>query len=149
MFEFETSEDVLSFAVSLEHISQDYYRQLAGQVTDAGVRSFLLEMVAQEVLHEEALRGMLDAGDLLLTTVPADEIAAYIETLKIPDTLDYKKAVKVALDKEQASRMLYTILAGLTVDPALKDLLSVLARQELEHKQFFEKEYQRICLSEN
>ncbi len=150
MFEFETIRDVLSFAVSLERISQDYYRQLVKQVADEGVKEFLADMAAQEAMHEQHLRGLIEDGDSVLATkVPPEEIAAYVETLHIPAELDYKKAVKLARDKENASRMLYTILAGLTTDDQLKQMLLQLADQEREHKEFFEKEYQRICIGEN
>lgn len=150
MFEFETIRDVLSFAVSLERISQDYYRQLVTQVADEGVKDFLREMAAQEAIHEQQLRALIEGGDSVpATRVPPEEIAAYVETLQVPVETDYKKAVKLARDKENASRMLYTILAGLTADARLKQLLLQLAEQEQQHKEFFEKEYQRICIGEN
>ncbi|MHC4553070.1 MAG: ferritin family protein, partial [Planctomycetota bacterium] len=145
MFEFETVYDVLSFAISLEHISQEFYIELLDQVDDESVKSFLRDMAAEEAKHEVQLRELVESGEeLKLATVPVEEIDAYIEALKVPDDLDYKKAVKIARDKENASRMLYTILAGLMSDKEIKDMLLYLADQEQKHKEFFEKEYQRI-----
>lgn len=150
MFEFQTVHDVLSFAISLEHISQEFYLELVDQVEDESVRSFLRDMAAEEAKHEVQLRELIENGEeLKITTVPPEEINAYIETLKVPDDLDYKKAVKIARDKENASRMLYSILAGLMGDQEIKQMLLYLAEQEQKHKEFFEKEYQRICISEN
>ncbi|MBC8379181.1 MAG: ferritin family protein [Planctomycetes bacterium] len=149
--EFQTVRDVLSFAISLEHISQEFYQELADEVTDSGVRSFLLEMVQQEALHEQQLRDLLeDGGAHLLGTVDDSEIHSYIQAMQVPDELDYKKAVKVAFDKENASQMLYTILSNMIQsDEAIRKLLLDLAKQEKIHKEFFAKEYDRIRLSEN
>lgn len=150
MFEFKSVHDVLSFAISLEHISQEFYMKLIEQVSEEGTQAFLREMAAQEAMHETQLRGLLEDGDeLLLTQVPPEEMGAYIETLKVPDDLHYKAAVKIARDKEDASRMLYSILSGLTEEEKIKKLFVYLSDQEQQHKEFFEKEYNRICLSEN
>ena len=150
MFEFENVHDILSFAISLEHISREFYLELVDQVSDPAVQIFLEEMAGQEAMHEQQLRSLLEEGDaLLLTKVDPKEVAAYIETLHIPNDLDYKKAVKIARDKENASRMLYTILAGLANEKEQRRLFLYLAEQEQKHKEFFEKEYHRICLGEN
>ena len=150
MFEFQSVHDILSFAISLEHISQEFYLELVDQVDDPAVRGFLEEMAQQEAMHEQQLRGLLEKGhELLLTKVATDEMAAYIETLHVPNDLDYKKAVKIARDKENASRMLYTILSGLAEEMEMKRLFLYLADQEQKHKEFFDKEYNRICLGEN
>ncbi len=148
--EFQTVRDVLSFAVSLEHLSQEFYQELAEEVSDSGVRSFLFEMAQQEALHEEQLRGLLeDSGAHLLGLVDSDEIQSYIQAMQVPDELDYKKAVKVAYDKENASQMLYTILSNMIQSDPVQQLLKALAKQEKKHKEFFAKEYNRIRLSEN
>ena len=130
--EFQTVRDVLSFAVSLEHISREFYQELADEVSDPGVRSFLLEMVQQETLHEQQLRSLLeDGGAHLLGLVDAGEIHSYIQAMQVPDELDYKKAVKVAYEKENASEMLYTILSNMVQsDEPIRQLLLALAKQE-------------------
>ena len=113
MFEFQTVRDVILFAISLERISQRFYEDLAGRVEDRGVRAFLTEMAGQEALHEEQLNTLLaeDAGELD-GPVAAEQMQSYIQAMNIPDPLDYKKAVKVAYNKENASQMLYSILAA-------------------------------------
>ena len=150
MFEFQTVHDVMSFAVSLEHISQEFYLQLAERVTNPGVHAFLLEMAQQEAIHEEQLRSLLEnhAQDLS-GAIDFKEVQSYVQAMEIPDELDYKKAVKVAYDKEKASQMLYSILSNVVQPDYLRQLLMTLSRQEEKHKDFFAKEYDRIRLGEN
>lgn len=150
MLEFQTVRDVMNFAISLERVAQDFYHQLAERVTDPAVHHFLLEMVREEAFHEEQLRSLVENNASDLTgNVDQGELRSYIEAMKVPDELDYKKAVKVAYDKEKASEILYLILAKAVTLDHIKQLLEVLARQEKKHKEFFSREYDQIRLSEN
>ena len=150
MIEFRSVQDVLSFAISLERISRQFYDDLAGRVDDPGVQNFLLEMSHEEALHEEQLRSLVEEDAMELNgEVPSEEIQLYIQAMNVPDELDYKKAVKVAYDKEVASQMLYSILAGLVESESVQQLLLTLSKQEEKHKEFFAKEYNRIQISEN
>ncbi|MBN1980074.1 MAG: ferritin family protein [Chitinivibrionales bacterium] len=150
MYDFQTVRDVVNFAVSLEKVSQEFYAQLAEDVTDPGVRDFLMQMVREETIHEEQLNTLLadNAADLT-DSVDSAEINAYVQAMEVPARLDYKKAVQVARDKEKASQMLYTILAKTAKPDYLRRLLKLLAKQEQKHREFFAREYDRICLGEN
>lgn len=150
MFEFQTLRDVIRFAISLEKVSHNFYIQLADDVTDAGVRQYLLEIAKQEQIHEDQLQSLLDSaeGDLE-EAVDAGEIKSYVDAMQVPDDLDYKKAVKIAYDKEKASQLLYTILSNTAGPDYIKRLLLLLAKQEKRHREFFAREYKRICISEN
>ena len=150
MLEFQSVRDVIQFAISLERVSQQFYYELAEKVTDPGVCGFLLEIAGEEALHEAQLRSLLeDGGQAVAGQVDTREIQAYVQAMQIPDELDYKKAVKVACDKEKASQMLYLILSNSVTAEHIKQLLLALSKQEQKHKEFFAKEYNRICLSEN
>ena len=150
MFEFQTVRDVINFAVSLERVSQKLYNELAEEVTDAGVRQFLLQMAKEEAIHEEQLRSLLESGDQDLSgDVDPAELHSYMQAMQIPDVLDYKRAVKIAYDKEKASQMLYMILANAAGVDYIKRLLTLLAKQGAKHREFFAHEYDRIRLSEN
>ena len=150
MFEFQTVRDVIDFAISLERVSQNFYKQLAEEVVDDGVHQFLLQMAQQEAIHEEQLRSVLEGGaDDLSNEIDPGEIQSYVQAMEVPDVLDYKRAVKIAYDKEKASQMLYLILSNAAEAEYIKRLLKLLAKQEQRHKEFFAREYDRIRLSEN
>lgn len=149
MFEFQSVRDVIQFAISLEQVSQQFYVELAETVTDPGVHQFLLDMSLEEAMHEQQLRALLDGGEAMTEPIDSGEVQSYVQAMRIPDELDYKKAVKVAYDKEKASQMLYLILSNSVKAGHIKRLLLLLSKQEQRHKEFFAKEYDRVCLSEN
>jgi len=150
MKDFQTVEDVLKFAITLEQASQNFYSRLAEQAPNPSVRHFLLQMVTEESLHETQLRDLVEGGwQILVEDVSDEDMDRYIDAMAIPEPLDYKEAVKIARDKEKASRMLYTLLSGVTDQPALAGIFRRLALQEQGHQDYFEQEYRRICVSEN
>lgn len=150
MMNLQTIQDVIEFAVALEQASQKFYTRLADQTTSAAVKHFLLEMIKEEAAHEQQLRQMIAGGDEILTEdISTRDMDRYIDAMNIPEPLDYKGAVKIARDKENASRMLYTLLSGQVQRPALVSLLNRLASQEQNHYDFFVREYRRICLGQN
>jgi rubrerythrin len=150
MNDFRTVQDVLKFAITLEQASQKFYRRLAEQTQSPSVRHFLLEMVAEETAHENQLRDMIEGGwQILAQQISTDEMDAYIDAMAIPEPLGYKEAVKLACDKEKASRMLYTLLSAATDHPGLTGLLRKLSLQEQGHQTYFEREYRRITVGEN
>ena len=148
--EFRTVRDVLIFAIAQERMSQQFYQELSEQADDPGVQDFLLKMSHEEALHEEKLRSLVQEGAADLTgEISSQEIHSYIQSMDTPDDMDYKKAVKIAYNKENASQMLYSILSGMVESEPVQQLLKMLSKQEKKHKEFFAKEYNRIQLSEN
>lgn len=150
MPDFYSVQDVLSFAICLEQISQEFYRNLSKKTHTPSVSRYLEMLVKEEQLHEQHLKQLLDeqgiAADL---SVSAQEVQCYIQAMDVPAELDYKKAVKLAMDKEKAAQMLYSVIAGVVDDPELKTLFQTLSEQEQNHMKFFEKEYRHICITQN
>jgi rubrerythrin len=150
MSHFYSIQDVLSFAIHLEQASQEFYQQLSQTVHDPSVGRFLRSLIEEEKLHEERLQQMYEgAGDVPEPVISPQEIDGYLRAMKVPDSLEYKEAVKLAMDKEKAAQSLYTIIAGTLSDEILKDVFLQLAAQEKNHCQYFEEEYHKICLGEN
>lgn len=148
---FYTVRQVIDFAIVLEQASQRFYRRLAEKVSDSSVRDYLLGLSGEELLHENALRDAINtsAKESLSAVVSQKEITAYIEAVRLPDPLDYKSAVRLARDKENASRMLYSVMANTTDNPILENLFLYLENQETGHMAYFEKECLRINIGQN
>lgn len=150
MPDFYSIQDVLSFAIRLEQASQEFYRHLSKKECDPSISAFFRTLATEEQKHEAQIQKLLDEqGGVLDKSISAEEVSRYMKAMHVSESLDYKEAVKLAKDKEEAARMLYSVLAGVMDHPALKDMFNCLAAQEKAHKEFFEKEYQRICVSEN
>jgi rubrerythrin len=150
MPDFYSVQDVLSFAIRLEQISQEFYRNLSKKTHSPSVSRYLEALVKEEQLHEQRLKQLLDeqgiAADLAVST---HEVDCYIQAMDVPGELDYKQAVKLAMDKEKAARMLYSVIAGVMDELELKTLFQTLSEQEQNHMKFFEKEYRHICITQN
>jgi rubrerythrin len=150
MPDFYTIQEVLSFAIRLEQASQEFYRQLSQQVKIHSVSQFLAKLVQEEEFHETQLQKLLDdKGGVLDKSISAEEVNRYVQAMPVPESLDYKKAVRLAMNKEKAAQMLYSVLAAVVDDKALGEMFLRLSAQENAHKAFFEKEYHHIRLSEN
>jgi len=150
MPDFYSIQDVLSFAIRLEQASQEFYRQLSRKARDRSVAEFLMALVEEEKLHETQLQRLLDErGAVLNKSISAEEVKRYVQAMDVSESLDYKEAVKLAMDKENAAQMLYSVLAGVVGDKTLEEMFLLLSAQEKAHKEFFEKEYRRIRVGEN
>jgi rubrerythrin len=150
MPDFYSIEDVLSFAIRLEQASQEFYRRLSEKSHHQSVAQFLMTLVTEEKLHESQLQQILnERGAVLNKSISAEEVDRYVQAMGVPESLDYKEAVKLAMDKEKSAQMLYSVLAGAIGDKTLEEMFLLLSAQEKTHKEFFEKEYRRICVSEN
>lgn len=150
MPDFYTLQDVLTFAIHLEQASQEFYRRLSQTVHSPSVARYLAELVNEEKLHEQRLKQLLgESGGVPDQQISSDQVECYIQAIQVPEWLDYKEAVKLAMDKESAAQMLYSVIAGIIEIEALAQLFRQLSDQEKTHRQFFENEYQKICISEN
>ena len=150
MADFYTIQDVLTFAIHLEQASQVFYQRLSYTVHSPSVSRFLEGLVKEEKLHEQRLTQLLtESGGVPDQQISSSEINGYIQAIKVSETMDYKHAVKLAMDKEKAAQMLYSVLAGTIEDPPLVEVFQQLSAEEKKHRQFFETEYRRICTGQN
>ena len=150
MADFYTIQDVLTFAIHLEQASQVFYQRLSHTVHSPSVAHFLADLVREERLHEQQLTQLLaEAGGIPDQQISSSQVDGYIQAIKVSESMDYKHAVKLAMDKEKAAQMLYSVIAGSIEDPLLADVFRQLSAQEKTHRQFFETEYRRICTGEN
>ena len=150
MPDFYSIQDVLTFAIHLEQASQEFYCRLSQTVDSPSVARFLAELIKEEKRHEQRLAQLLaESGGAVGPQISPDQIDCYIQAIKVSRAMAYKEAVKLAMDKEKAAQMLYSVIAGVMEEPVLAELFRQLSEQERIHRQFFENEYQQICLSEN
>lgn len=150
MLKFRSFEDVLDFAILQEQAAQKFYAKLAGEVQDPSVQQFYRCLVSEEHSHEEKLRSLKRYAYALREPDLKDLAeSGYLDAMPIPPDISFKDAIKYALGKEKSAYHLYRILADMTDREELEQLFRHLASQEMEHMNYFQKEYEAICLSEN
>jgi len=145
-----TVQDALKFAISREQMAFEFYRQLSGKAGSDAMRELLKGLADEERMHKQRLEEMLGYGETVVVAPSMrKEIRRYLQALPVPEKITFKEAIKIAIQKEHFSMMLYTILAELAEHKEMQDMLVFLAQEEASHKLRFEQEYHRIKLQEN
>ncbi len=150
MPEPKSADEILDYAIAREQEASEFYTRLASEAKTAEMRHTFEQFAAEERGHKAKLQGVKDGKKLAPS---ADKIA----DLKISDyaveveagaTLDYPKALILAMRREKASFRLYSKLAERTTGD-VHDLFLALAQEEAKHKLRFEVEYDENVMVEN
>lgn len=151
MQEFQTLTDVLRLAIGMEVMANQLYVELARRSTNSGMKTVFLNLADEELIHKSRLENIQDGiaetlGDIEFSET---EILAYTRAFYLPEEMNYKDAVELAMRKEKDSFSLYTLLADSVEEPDVREIFDYLAGQERDHEMTYKEEYERICLSEN
>lgn len=151
MREFKTTEEILDFAIGEEQSAADFYTNLAEQVNSSSVRKMFLEFSEEELQHKNKLENIKMGSIEYLPTEDVADLGLGKILVDVAPTsgMDYQDALILAMKKEKAAYLMYTRLAGVASDPAIRDLLLGLANQEANHKLRFEIEYDEHVLTED
>jgi rubrerythrin len=151
MSQWQTTEEILDFAIKNEEAAAQFYKNLGEQANLKHMREAFEEFAREELRHKAKLMGVRKSG----TLEPASKA---VLDLKIGDYLvneapsaemDYQQALILAMKQEKAAFKLYNDLAAATADSDLRELLLGLAQEEAKHKLRFEVEYDDVILAEN
>jgi rubrerythrin len=152
MKKFETTEDILNFAIKNEEDSALLYADLAKRMDNPGTRKFFTEMAAEEVRHKAKLLE-IKAGKTLVAKGTAKvidlKLSDYLVDVQPDDIRDYQKALIYAMKAEKAEFKLYLDMAEQTSSEAVRDTLVLLAQEEAKHKLRLEMEYDDYVLRES
>jgi len=150
---FTSTDELLEFAIAKEEEANQFYTDLAARIEKSPMREVFEHFAKEELKHKARLEA-IKQGKLFLSAeqkVQNLKIADYLVEIKPePDeTLDYQKALMIAMQREKASFKLYTDLAAITDNADLQKTLLALAQDEAKHKLRFEIEYDEHILTEN
>jgi rubrerythrin len=151
MKQFDSVEAILDFAMEREDEAASFYLRLAGSMDDRWMKAVFEDFAREEKGHKAKLE-QIKAGRLVLTSsasVPDLRIGDYLVDVESTETLDYQRALVLAMKREKASFKLYTNLADRVDDEGLADTFRFLAQEEAKHKLRFEVEYDDLVLREN
>ncbi len=151
MREFKSTEEILDFAIGEEQSAADFYTDLADQVNNPAISKMFLEFSEEELQHKNKLENIKMGSLEYLPTAAVVDLGLGEILVDVAPTrgMDYQDALILAMKKEKAAYQMYTLLAGVASDPAVRDLLVGLANQEANHKLRFEIEYDDHVLKED
>lgn len=152
MNRFETSDDILDFAIGNEEEAYVFYYDLANSMKDnSHMHDIFMSLAEQEKVHKEKL---LDAkaGKFLLHVeekVVDLKLSDYLVDVDPRPDMTYQDALILAMKKEKKAFTLYTVLSEASTDEKVKDLFHFLAQEEARHKLRLELEYDDEVFKDN
>ena len=141
----------MKFAIDKEQEAADFYADLAGRVKSEAVARELMRFAAMETGHKRMLEKVdLDAFVAARPGVKRDlKIADYTVNALPHADMTWPDIVNIAMHRELAAMRLYSDLASLVDDPAVKALFERLAAEEQKHKLYFETVWDQDVMKEN
>jgi rubrerythrin len=146
---FESSDDVLDFAIAKEQEAHDFYTHWAQQSKHSSIREVFKDFAIEELKHKDILM-KAKRGKVLKPSEKKIEdmkIADYLVDVTPTADMDYQQALIVAMKREKASFNLYSDLAAKTADAQLQTTLHALAQEEAKHKLRLETLYEKDVLT--
>jgi rubrerythrin len=139
---FSSVDEILDFAIAREVEATKLYTELAHQVEKPRMRKVLEDFAREEQEHKTKLEAV-KAGESVLKEeeVGSLGIADYVVGGEARPDMSYPDTLILAMKKEDVSVRLYNDLAKIAQDQELKDMFSLLAQEEAQHKLRFEIEY--------
>ena len=147
-----TFNETIDFAISREKEAVQFYIDLQVMAKFAGQKELLKEFEDMERGHVTLLQGVLDNQEpaRLSKDVPADvHLDDFLVSAPPTDDMTYQDILITAIKREKRSATLYTTLRDDAGDEQLKDVFQRLVVEEENHRNFFEKLYDRDIQGDN
>jgi rubrerythrin len=129
--------NILEYAMKMEKDGEDFYREMAGNTSNPGLKKILTMLAEDEVKHYKVIEGMRKmAGPKMTETqvlTDAKNVFSDMDPGSISDDTGQMEMYKKAQDLETKSRELYEQKAEETDDPEEKDILLKIADEEKRH----------------
>jgi len=130
--------NIFEYALQMEKDGEDYYRQLAQQTSNKGMRTILTMLADEEVKHYNTIEKMKTAKTHMAeTTILTDVKNVFIQIKESNEKLDFDmkqiELYKKAQDIEKKSRDFYLDKADEVKEKYQKELFLRLADEETKH----------------
>ena len=137
----EKIKDIIPFAMEREIEANELYLYMAASMTNPQIRTACENFAKDELDHKTKLEQEL----LKIDETAADlNLADYVMVAGNPMNMDDEDLLIFAIKKEQLSIDLYNNLAAMVKDKESQRVLKFLIKEETDHKQRFETEYQSL-----
>jgi len=149
---FGSVNEVLDFAIAREIEASEFYATLAAKMDVPAMKKAFADFAKEEQEHRAKLEAVkrgeysFGAGAQELMGLG---LAEYLVSGEPTADMSYAEALVLAMKKEKAAFKLYTHLASVAKDDALRNLFLSLAAEEAKHKLRFEIEYDDHVMKED
>ena len=130
--------NILDYAMQMEKDGEDYYRQLARQTTDKGLRTILTMLADEELKHFNTVQKMkTEKLQMAETSVLTDAKNVFVQMKESKENFEFDggqiQLYKKAQDIEKKSRDFYLEKAAQVEEEYRKQLFRELAEEERKH----------------
>jgi rubrerythrin len=130
--------DIFKFAIKMEQDGEAFYRELAGQVSEDGVKTILLMLASDEVKHAKAIEQIRSRTVDMADTEILNKARNIFERMKeFHEEFDFdhghEALYRQAMEIEQNSIDFYMDRAEQMPEPRQKALFERLAEEEKKH----------------
>ena len=143
---FESLNDVLTFAIRREHDARELYVMFKAMVKDPGAKALLEDLANQELGHRNLLENALKGGNIERIGGKKEikdlHLSDYMVTEEVGPESSPQDVMLFAIKKEQEAYNIYHMLLGNYEGTEIEELFARLAQEELRHKETLEREYE-------
>ncbi|MFZ2147722.1 MAG: ferritin family protein [Sedimentisphaerales bacterium] len=130
--------NIFEYAMQMEKDGEEYYRQLARQTANKGLKTILTMLADEEVRHYKAIEKMKTAEpEMVGTTILSDAKNIFIQIRESNENFNYDteqiQFYKKAQDIEEKTRDFYLEKANEVEEKYQKEVLLKLADEEKKH----------------
>jgi len=130
--------DIFQYAMQMEKDGEDYYRQLAGQTENKGLKTILTMLADEEVKHYNTIEAMkTEKLQLAQTTIFNDARNIFVQMKESGEKFGFaigqKEVYRKAQDIEKRSEDFYREKANQVEKEYQKEIFLKLAEEEKKH----------------
>lgn len=130
--------DIFEYAMQMEKDQEEFYREIANNTEDEGLKSIMLMLADEEVKHYRTVQKMKDREYVMSDTTILGDASSVFEKMAergdfVEDEEDQIEVYREAQEIEKRSELLYEEKAEEAEDEQQKKLLKRLAEEERKH----------------
>ena len=136
--EFNSVDEILSFATDREKEAVEFYTMLAKEATKASLKEIFERFAKEEEKHVAMLSNITDNKEKIdsyeFKEITDLKISDYMVETEYKEGMPMPEILKLAMKKEEIAVKLYSDLAAKTDNDDAKKLFMILVQEESKHK---------------
>ncbi len=146
---FNNIQEILDFAITAKGQAIKFYLYLVENAKNNATKKTFSALINEEKEHAKKLQNINIEHLSLSNSISEVRISDYINPEVDYRTLDYDEVLVIAMNREKRAFMFYDKLAQMVDDDEIRKIFSSLAKEESQHKNQFEIEYDDLMLVDN
>lgn len=143
--EFNSINDIVDYAIEKEIEAAEFYEEAAETIEMAGAREILKDYAAEERKHEQILKDLKENKARIdgykFEKIQDIKRSDFLVEMTYRPDMNYEDLMRLAMKREEKANKLYLILAKSTDNEEHARFFTMLAQEELKHKNSLEKLY--------